>query len=157
MAIEIERKFLVKDDRWRQLASVGERFQQGYLPTETRCSVRVRVCGGHAWLNIKTALGGLMKRAEFEYPIPLEDASYLLEKVCRRPLIEKTRHEVAYQGRCWEIDVFEGDNLGLVVAEVELEDEDAPLPLPEWVGQEVTEDPRYLNQNLVSCPFNSWA
>ena len=157
MATEIERKFLVVGDGWRDLAIRSETFRQGYIVTgeNSRGSVRVRLSGDRAWLNLKSATRG-MSRLEFEYPIPLEDASQILDSLCESPIIEKTRHYVPFAGNTWEVDVFEGENAGLVVAEVELETEDASLSLPEWVGNEVTDDLRYYNACLVKHPFNAW-
>ncbi len=159
MAIEIERKFLVEGDGWRlddDGAEVsGVPFRQGYIPTEGLTTVRVRLEGDQAKLTIKGKNQGL-SRAEFEYPIPVDDAEQMLDNLCSRPLIEKTRYLRSYQGVTWEIDVFEGDNAGLVVAEVELHSEDQQVALPEWLGEEVSGDPRYYNVNLVSNPYCNW-
>ncbi|HEY5790033.1 MAG TPA: CYTH domain-containing protein [Gammaproteobacteria bacterium] len=156
MGYEIERKFLVADDRWRQAAGAGETLRQGYLAGGVHGSVRVRASGGSAWLNIKGATVGATRR-EFEYPIPLADAAILLDELCQRPLIEKTRYLVGHAGFTWEIDVFAGDNAGLVVAEIELEHADATFPHPEWLGIEVTEQPRYYNVSLVEHPYRNWS
>lgn len=156
MATEIERKFLVRDESWRETADAGLRFVQGYLVGSEYASVRVRLEGEAARLNIKSATLGV-RRSEYEYPIPAADAREMLERLCAKPLIEKTRYHVHHAGREWEVDVFEGDNRGLVVAEVELEAEDAPLELPPWAGEEVSHDPRYYNVSLVSHPFKDWS
>lgn len=153
MGTEIERKFLVTSDQWRA-DSAGTPYVQGYLSTVPERTVRVRRVGDHGALTIKGKARGLV-RDEFEYALPLADTLALLE-MCERPLISKTRHRVMHDGRTWEIDVFEGENSGLVVAEVELESPDAPVSLPPWAGAEVTNDPRYLNANLVARPFRSW-
>lgn len=156
MAIEIERKFRVTDDSWRTAADSGTRFRQGYLTGSEHASVRVRIEGEQANLNIKSATLGVT-RQEFEYPIPLADAEQMLATLAEKPLIEKTRHHLEHAGRVWEIDVFEGDNAGLVVAEVELPSEDAPLELPPWAGDEVSHDHRYYNSCLVQHPYKDWA
>lgn len=156
MATEIERKFLVRDESWRAAAGAGVRYRQGYLIGAAKASVRVRLEGEQARLNIKSATLGV-RRSEYEYAIPMADALEMLEQLCEKPLIDKTRYRVQYAGREWEIDVFEGDNAGLVVAEVELEDEHAPLALPPWAGEEVSHDPRYYNVCLVKHPYKDWS
>lgn len=155
MATEIERKFLVKDDRWRAMADAGTAYRQGYLIGSERVSVRVRIEGDVARLNIKSATLGI-SRQEYEYSIPLADAAALLDTLCEKPLVEKMRHHVVFAGRIWEVDVFAGDNAGLVVAEVELEAEDALLQSPPWVGREVSHEPRYYNVCLVRHPYKDW-
>jgi adenylate cyclase len=152
MAVEIERKFLVTDGAWRQAPGVP--YRQGYLNRDKARTVRVRVAGDAAFLTIKgTSVGAT--RAEFEYPIPMADAQALLA-LCDGPLIEKTRHVLTHEGTAWEVDVFAGDNAGLVVAEVELGSEDQPFARPDWLGDEVTQDARYFNSNLASHPFTKW-
>ncbi|PKN76622.1 MAG: adenylate cyclase [Deltaproteobacteria bacterium HGW-Deltaproteobacteria-10] len=152
MATEIERKFLVQGDDWR--AAQGVRFFQGYLNRDKERTVRVRIAGTQAFLTIKGISTGVT-RSEYEYEIPVVDAEELL-KICDGPLIEKTRHTVAYGGMIWEIDEFHGENEGLVVAEVELQKEDQYLERPGWLGQEVTGDPRYYNSNLSKDPYCTW-
>lgn len=154
MGIEIERKFLVTGSGWRIL---GEPvfYHQGYLNLDPLRSVRVRIEGEHARLNIKSQRNSL-KRIEYEYPIPLEDARFLLKEVCEQPTIMKHRTTLEFQGMCWEMDEFLGENEGLSVAEVELEREEQSLKLPEWVGGEVSDDPRFLNINLIRTPYCSW-
>ena len=157
MGIEIERKFLVKNDSWRVQAYRSERISQGYLMNEKRMSIRIRSTDGQSWLTIKgSSSGNGLTRAEYEYPIPQEDAEHLLKKMCTPPLIEKTRYWVRHGLHIWEIDVFEGDNEGLVVAEVELGCSDESVDLPRWVGEEVSSDPRYLNASLVHRPYCHW-
>ena len=156
MAVEIERKFLVVNDSWRAMAAPGIRFRQGYLSTDPRCSVRVRTSADKAWLNIKGAAEGIRRR-EFEYEVPADDAHEILESLCVKPVIEKTRYVVEHQGHDWEVDVFEGENTGLVVAEIELADTDERFALPGWAGDEVSGDARYLNQRLVDHPYSRWA
>jgi adenylate cyclase len=155
MATEIERKFLVIDDSWRGQAREGVRMRQGYLNGGGLSSVRVRVQGGSAFLNIKSATLGVWRR-EYEYPIPQRDAQEMLDHLCPGPLIEKTRYEVEHAGHVWEVDVFEGDNAGLIVAEIELEDEDESFATPAWAGGEVSHDPRYYNVCLVKHPYKEW-
>jgi adenylate cyclase len=156
MAKEIERKFLPADERWRGEAHDSKRMRQGYLATSERASVRVRTSGGEAWLNIK--VGGLVAvRDEFEYAIPLEDADALLARSATGPLIDKTRHYVEVGGFEWEIDEFHGDNTGLIVAEIELDDLFQTFPSPAWLGSEVTEMHRYYNVNLAARPFKDWS
>lgn len=153
MAIEIERKFLVRGDAWRDGAS-GTPFRQGYLATAGKSTVRIRIEGGRAKLTIKGQPRGAT-RTEYEYGIPLHDAEELLE-LCERPLIRKIRYRVPHAGLIWEVDEFEGQNEGLVLAEVELKDESQRVDLPDWVGREVTDDPRYYNASLVKRPFRKW-
>jgi adenylate cyclase len=155
VGVEIERKFLVRDESWRDAADGGTRYRQGYLVGSKAASVRVRIEGAEGRLNIKSATLGV-RRDEYEYPVPLADAERMLDTLCEKPLIEKTRYHVNHAGRLWEVDVFDGDNAGLVVAEVELPDEQAPLTLPPWAGQEVSDDPRYYNVCLVKHPFKQW-
>ncbi len=152
MAIEIERKFLVTGDAWRDATATY--YSQGYLNRAKERTVRVRIAGEEAFLTIKGKSAGA-SRAEFEYPIPLWDARELLG-LCEQPLIEKYRRKILFEGFIWEVDEFLGENLGLVVAEVELPSEDTSFTLPEWVGEEVTSDARYFNSNLSSMPFSRW-
>jgi adenylate cyclase len=154
MAIEIERKFLIQGDDWRNLA-LGTVYRQGYLATGSERTVRVRIAGNSAYLTIKSASVGI-SRAEFEYEIPIADATQMLDDLCDRPLIEKTRYKILHQGVLWEVDEFSGENQGLIVAEVELTDPNQTLELPAWIGQEVSDDPRYFNSNLVKHPFQRW-
>jgi|SRR5208282_4575161 len=154
MGIEIERKFLVDASEW-EAAGAGTRIVQGYLSSATGRVVRVRLQGDDARLTVKGATVGLT-RPEYEYPIPAEEAREMLESLCERPLIDKTRYLEAYAGRTWEIDVFHGDNEGLVVAEIELEDEGAKVELPPWVSKEVSADRRYSNSSLAKRPWPTW-
>jgi adenylate cyclase len=149
MPVEIERKFLVASDSWRGHVP-GQRYCQGYL-SKGDVTVRVRRAGPRAFLTIKGSGEGIV-RPEFEYEIPVEEAEEMF-KLCRRPLIEKTRFEVVHDGLRWEIDEFAGENAGLVLAEVELEHPSQPVALPEWVGEEVTADQRYRNSQLVDAPM----
>lgn len=155
MAVEIERKFLVTDDGWRTAADGGRVIRQGYLANTATVSVRVRQAGEAAWITVKGATSGA-SRAEFEYAIPAADAAAMLTTLCADSLIDKTRYRVPWQGHIWEVDVFAGDNEGLVVAELELESEHERFEVPPWVGREVTDDPRYFNASLVRRPWRSW-
>lgn len=155
MPIEIERKFLLKDDSWRQQADAGTLYRQGYLVGAKQASVRVRIEGGRAFLNIKSMTLGVT-RHEYQYPIPLDEAKELLDNLCEKPLVEKTRYRVRHADHEWEIDVFAGANAGLIVAEVELQSEQEAISLPPWAGVEVSSDPRYYNVNLVKHPYNTW-
>ena len=152
MAVEIERKFLVVGDAWR--AAPAELYSQGYLNRDKLRTVRVRIAGEEAFLTIKGESVGA-RRAEFEYPIPLWDARELLT-LCEQPLVEKKRRKILHEGFIWEVDEFLGENLGLVVAEIELPAEDTSFERPEWVGEEVTEDARYFNSKLSRTPFSRW-
>ncbi len=154
MAKEIERKFLVRDNTWRGQDG-GKCYRQGYLSTVKERTVRVRTTGDKGFITIKGMSVGAT-RSEYEYEIPLADANEMLDRLCERPLIEKTRYRVSHEGLVWEIDEFEGDNRGLIIAEVELKDETQSVTLPGWIGQEVTGDPRYFNANLVANPFSQW-
>ncbi len=154
MGVELERKFLLYSDEWRPAQRV-QRFRQGYLATGPPVAVRVRVMDDRANINIKRVISDI-KREEFEYAIPLKDAEEILERLCVGHRIEKTRHYVEYEGFVWEIDEFEGENAGLIVAEVEFERENQTIPLPPWLGEEVSSDPRYLNANLAFRPYSQW-
>ncbi|MBE9240617.1 CYTH domain-containing protein [Synechocystis salina] len=155
MAVEIERKFLVEDDRWRSLAQ-GYLYRQGYIATQDLTTVRIRTIGDQAYLTIKGKNTG-MTRLEFEYEIPAVDANQILTELCSPPLIEKYRYCLDYQGKTWEVDEFLGDNQGLILAEVELTDADEQISLPPWIGEEVTNDARYYNVNLAKHPYKNWS
>ena len=152
MGTEIERKFLVVGDDWR--AAPGVPYAQGYLNRDKQRTVRVRIVESRAWLTIRGANAGAT-RAEFEYPIPLADAEQLLA-LCDGPLVRKLRRVVVHAGATWEIDEFQGDNAGLVVAEIELASEDEAFEAPPWLGAEVTHDARYFNSNLATAPLRTW-
>jgi CYTH domain-containing protein len=154
MSTEIERKFLITGDAWRDVGT-STVFRQGYLSTIKERTVRVRAAGDQGSITIKGITIGAT-RTEFEYPIPLADANAMLDELCERPIIEKTRHVVEVDGTIWEIDEFAGLNEGLIVAEVELDSVDQGFTRPEWIGDEVTDDPRYFNANLISHPYSEW-
>lgn len=154
MAVEVERKFLVTGTGWKGDAT-GVPFRQGYLSTVKERTVRVRIEGDRARLTIKGLTTGI-SRLEFEYGIPLPDATCMLDELCERPLIEKTRYRVTDGPHVWEIDEFHGVNEGLVVAEIELTSTRESFDRPFWLGREVSDDPRYFNANLVTHPFRQW-
>jgi len=151
---EIERKFLVRPGAWTPRGA-GTPYRQGYLSSSKERVVRVRVAGDAGTLTIKGPPSGIT-RSEFEYAIPVADAAAMLDALCERPLIEKQRHLERHGGKEWEIDVFLGENEGLVVAELELGAEDEPFERPAWLGEEVSADPRYANASLVARPYRSW-
>lgn len=155
MATEIERKFLVRDDSWRA-GSTGTEFRQGYLTTDPERTVRVRLSGDQGYLTIKGKTCGAT-RSEFEYLIPASDAARLLDDLCLRPLVEKTRFAIRHEGHEWVLDEFHGDNAGLLLAEIELRDEAESFEVPPWAGREVTDDPRYYNASLIAYPYCEWA
>jgi len=154
MGVEIERKFLLRADDWKRL---GEPvfFRQGYLSSHKDRVVRVRIEGDRAVMTIKGRNVGAV-RGEWEYPIPMTDAAELLDRLCEQPLIEKYRRRISFAGNVWEVDEFLGANAGLVVAEIELQSEDQQFDKPDWVGEEVTDDLRYLNSSLIKHPFSAW-
>jgi adenylate cyclase len=152
MAVEIERKFLVIGTQWRDIKPA--RYCQGYLNRDKNRTVRIRLAGDRGFITIKGKSTGA-SRPEFEYPIPCEDARQLLA-MCDGPLIEKNRRIIEFAGMKWEIDEFLGDNAGLIIAEVELQSEDQSIEIPDWIGKEVTDDPRYFNSNLSKHPFTTW-
>ena len=153
MAHEIERKFLVKEGIWREAAA--QIYRQGYLSTVKERTVRVRTINDKGYLTVKGISVGA-SRLEFEYEIPVADADEMLDNLCEKPLIEKRRYKLDDGGLTWEIDVFFGDNEGLIVAEVELESEGQAFHKPDWVDEEVTSDPRYYNANLIAHPYSHW-
>jgi len=152
MAVEIERKFLVVGTAWR--STPGTPYRQGYLNRDKERTVRVRIAGEQAFLTVKGATQGAT-RAEFEYEIPLGDAGQLL-RLCDGPIIEKVRRVIVHQGSTWEVDEFSGQNAGLVIAEIELAAEDQTFARPDWLGSEVTHDPRYYNSSLAAHPYSTW-
>ncbi len=154
MGKEIERKFLIKGDDWKK-NSKEVLFRQGYLSTVKERTVRVRTIDNKGFLTIKGITVGAT-RAEYEYEISVSDANEMLDSLCEKPIIEKTRTKIEYKGLIWEIDKFFGENEGLIVAEVELVSEDQKPAIPEWIGEEVTGDPRYFNSNLIKNPFKNW-
>lgn len=156
MATEIERKFLVKNDLWRGQIISQVRMKQGYVSGGENATVRIRVAGEQAWLTIKSTTQGI-RRLEFEYTIPTTDAEQMLMALAKQPFIDKTRYKIRQGSHVWELDVFEGENQGLVMAELELESEDERFETPPWAGEEVSGDPRYYNSSLAKRPYSSWA
>ncbi|MGD8590554.1 MAG: CYTH domain-containing protein [Chromatiales bacterium] len=155
MALEIERKYLVINDKWKSSVESQTVMKQGYLATVANASIRVRVARDKALLNIKSATLGI-RRSEYEYEIPLADAEEMLADLVQGAVIDKVRYEVRCGNHLWELDVFHGDNEGLIVAELELSSEDESFEMPEWAGQEVSGDPRYYNASLVKHPYCDW-
>ena len=155
MAKEIERKFLIDISGVKSIGS-GSRIKQGYISTTDNTAVRIRVSGAVAYLTLKGENQGAT-RPEFEYEIPIEDANEIIKELCSGPVIDKTRYLVEYGSHTWEIDVFHGDNDGLIVAEVEIESETEEVDLPKWVINEVTGEVKYYNTSLLDNPFNKWS
>jgi adenylate cyclase len=155
MGIEIERKFLIKNNNWRSGNEPHTLYRQGYISIGSESVVRVRIVGQTGTLTVKGKSDGA-QRKEFEYEIPLSDANELLNEICLKPIIEKYRYKIDYDKLIWEVDEFIGDNSGLILAEVELQDVHQDVALPDWVGEEVTEDQKYYNSNLVKNPYKNW-
>jgi adenylate cyclase len=154
VGIEIERKFLLNDDGWRGRGRPTP-MRQGYLASDPVRTVRVRIEGERAVITIKSKSSGAT-RGEWEYEIPVPDAAELLDRLCEQPLVEKVRHRIEHAGHTWEVDEFQGENAGLVVAEIELGSEDEAFEKPDWIGREVTGDPRYYNSSLIRLPYAKW-
>lgn len=154
MATEIERKFLVHSMNWKT-GVTGTLFRQGYLCTDPERTLRVRLEGDRGKLTVKGKNRGIC-RTEFEYEIPASEAAAMLDELCLKPLVEKTRYRIMHAGHLWEVDEFHGDNEGLVLAEIELNSEETAVELPDWAGAEVSEDVRYYNSYLVLKPFKHW-
>jgi len=155
MATEIERKFLVLNEDWQVHINAELQIVQGYLATNEFSSTRIRIQNDKANINIKSATLGIT-RTEFEYAIPVDDARLMLDDLCVKPVIEKTRFTVEHMNHTWEIDVFSGDNQGLIVAEIELSSPDEAFEKPSWLGEEVSNDARYYNVCLVKTPYKTW-
>jgi len=154
MAVEIERKFIVADMGWKTGAS-GMVYQQGYLCSDKERTVRVRIAGNQGFLTVKGQTEGI-SRLEFEYPIPVDESSQMLDMLCEGTVIEKIRYRIPYEGHIWEVDVFLGANKGLVLAEIELEDELEEFTRPPWLGREVSGDVRFYNSYLSRTPYSFW-
>jgi len=154
MAKEIERKFLLVGDAWRELAK-GTHYRQGYLNSAKERTVRVRTIDDKGFLTIKGITTGAT-RVEYEYEIPHSDCTEMLDDLAEKPIIEKARYKIEFGGFVWEVDEFFGVNKGLVVAEIELEREDEPFERPDWLGEEVSDDPRYYNVYLAAHPYRTW-
>ncbi len=154
MGIEIEKKFLVKNDSYKNLAE-AEIYSQGFLSTEKERVVRVRISKEKGWLTVKGLSKGA-KRSEFEYEIPVNDAAFMIDKICQKPNILKKRYHIPWGKFVWEVDEFLNENEGLVIAEIELEAENQEFQLPDWIGEEVTGEEKYYNAYLIKHPFKSW-
>ncbi len=155
MGLEIERKYLVVNDKWKPFVERESRLKQGYLAAQPALTVRVRIAGEQALLTIKGDTKGI-SRLEYEYPIPLSDAREMFERLVDDGVIDKTRYRVRCGEHLWDLDLFHGDNAGLILAEIELASETEAFQLPDWVGEEVTRDPRYYNANLIKHPYRDW-
>ena len=153
MALEIERKFLVNENDWRN--GQGTMYRQGYLNSDENRNVRVRVINDRGYLTVKGISQGAT-RVEYEYEIPKAEAEAMLDNLCEKPLIIKKRYKIEFKGFVWEVDEFLGENQGLIIAELELESENQVFIKPEWIGKEVTGDPKYFNSNLIHRPFSMW-
>jgi len=151
---EIERKFLVAGEAWRALAQ-GTAYRQGYLSTVKERTVRVRTIDDKGFLTVKGINVGAT-RVEYEYEIPASDANEMLDDLCEQPIIEKHRYKIKDNGLIWEVDEFGGVNQGLIVAEVELDSEAQSFEKPSWIGEEIADDPRYFNSNLIAHPYTQW-
>jgi adenylate cyclase len=156
MGIEVERKFLVSDESWRDAVTSSTRIVQGYIAQTGSATVRVRVRGDKGFLTIKGLSVGV-SRSEFEYEVPVADALAMLDELAQGPVIDKVRHLVTVGAHVWEVDVFAGDNAPLVMAEVELADSAQAFVRPDWAGVEVSDDQRYFNVNLARSPYSTWA
>lgn len=154
MTIEIERRFLLKNDNWRTEAGTPEKMLQGYLSVEKEAAIRVRIIGDKAWLTLKGYISDIT-RSEFEYEIPLQHAEQIMQTMCRFKL-EKHRYKISHQGFVFEIDEYFGENAPLIVAELELDSEQAEFPQPDWLGQEITSDGRFTNAYLSKHPYATW-
>ncbi len=156
MKTEIERKFLVVGDAWREAADEGRLCEQGYISSDPEnITVRVRILGSQGFLTLKGPTKGI-SRSEMEVEIPIEEAGYMLKNFCGDRGVSKTRYLLEINGLCWEIDEFSGKNRGLILAEIELETEDQPFEKPDWLGEEVSHDPRYFNAALAQNPSSNW-
>ncbi len=156
MATEIERKFLILNQDWQEHVEAEVHIAQGYLASNEFSSTRIRIQDDKANINIKSATLGI-SRTEFEYVIPVDDAQQMINDLCVKPVIEKTRYFVRHNKHTWEIDVFSGDNEGLIVAEIELSSTDEAFETPSWIGEEVSNDARYYNVCLVKNPYKTWS
>ncbi|NTW25470.1 MAG: CYTH domain-containing protein [Lentimicrobium sp.] len=154
MALEIEHKFLVNSTAYRSLAK-PVLYRQGYLAVLPDKIVRVRTVGETGFITVKFRVSQLTRK-EFEYEIPVSDTMEMLDGMCIGPIVEKYRYTIDYKNFIWEVDEFLGDNTGLIVAEIEVDTEGQQFEKPDWVGEEVTHNPRYLNSNLSKHPFNTW-
>ncbi len=170
MGMEIERKFLVQGSPWQEHESIGQKITQGYLSIDPQRTIRVRLCEGvdstcmsnpqenmqnTAFITIKSHISTLSCH-EFEYAIPPQEARILLDTLAHKPLIEKIRHRIAYEGHLWEVDLFLGSNAGLVLAEIELSHEEETFSPPPWLLEEVTHNTQYKNSQLVHTPYSTW-
>lgn len=156
--IEIEHKFLLKNQDWKKLAKEKKLYRQAYISTKSGTTVRVRIVGHTAYLTLKGMPSGAtsISRSEFEYEIPIADAQTMMAEYVDSPIVEKYRHLIPFAGKLWEVDEFLGNNTGLAVAEIELKSEDEEFLIPNWIGECVSDDHRYTNASLAYVPFNTW-
>jgi CYTH domain-containing protein len=155
MGVEIEKKFLVKKGLWNKVKAQGKLYRQGYILREDTKTIRIRLVEGDSgYITIKGKTIGF-SRAEYEYAIPENEAEELLKNFCEA-IVSKKRYEIKFENKLWEVDEFLDDNEGLIVAELELDDEDETFAIPEWVDKEVTDDPRYYNSKLSVNPYKKW-
>lgn len=152
--IEIERKYLVRNLDFVKYG-VPHRIKQGYISTDEGHVVRVRIKDKKGYLTLKNASRGFA-RCEFEYEIPVDDAQLMLDEMCHKPVIDKTRFDLLHKGKKWEIDVFNGENEGLIIAEIELQSKDEEFKIPPFIDREVTDDYRYYNAYIAQHPFCTW-
>ncbi len=153
--MEIERKFLVNKNYWDKISKpIGDKIIQGYLLKDKNKTIRIRVLQDKAYITLKGETKNI-SREEYEFPIPVGAAYDILKKFCKET-VEKTRYKIIYKGKIWEVDEFHGENDGLILAEIELNNEKEIFELPEWIEEEVTHDPRYYNSNLASNPYKQW-
>ncbi len=155
MATEIERKFTVHKKQLIPHLTTGFPIKQGYIQTVDKTVVRLRIMGERAFLTLKGETKSFT-RAEFEYSIPISDAQEMLQTLCQSPIIEKVRYHITFENHLWEVDIFSGDNAGLIIAEVELQSEDEKVLLPPWIKAEVTGDRDYYNSSLLKNPYSRW-
>ena len=154
MSTEIERKFLTQSSEWKS-CGIRKFYRQGYLSINKNRTIRIRVVEDKGFMTIKSAPIGFT-RNEFQYQIPFDDAIEIINSLCEKPIIEKYRTSIKINEVTWEVDEFLGDNAGLIIAEIELNDEKQKVALPDWIGEEITNDYRYSNSNLVKHPFKDW-
>jgi adenylate cyclase len=155
MGVEIERKFLVDHEKWQEVIKPpGTHYRQGYLLNDDQRTIRVRVTDKQGYITLKGATTGITRK-EYEYKIPIEDGIELLDDFAASE-VEKIRYRIHFAGKLWEVDEFSGDNKGLIMAEIELQDESEKFELPGWVTGEVSGDKRYYNSYLSTHPYKKW-
>ncbi len=156
VALEIERRFLVRNDEWRRGADIGREICEGYLTGSSNSSVRIRIGADQPSITVEGAATGII-RQEFEYPVPATDAEQMIDQLCTGCMVRKCRYRLFFDLDLWEIDVYQGDNQGLVLAEIELRSAGQTILRPDWLGDEVSSDPRYFSVRLATTPWRRWA